>query len=220
MNARRRPGHGPTLHRRAFALLTAGLAAALPGAASARGPDFAQIDASSDSSTLVLVRALGDPRAADPAPLLTAAVSRWSGGEAGGVAAVKRVALLQGVHSVMVGAGVGADGWRSRSDTQRDGDAGASLRAQAEGVGTLASARYYALAQVSTFRDTWFATAQLEPRGAPLAIELSRFGERSYHATTATLRLPVGAPGWSLRLGAVRDGEGRRLVVGIGYNGF
>lgn len=220
MNARCRSGRGPTLRRRVVALLTTGLAAALPGAASARGPDFAQFDLSSGSSTLVLVRALGEPRAAAPAPLLTAAVSRWGDGQAGSVAWLKRAAPLQGTHTLMLGAGVGADGWRSRSNTRRDSDAGVSLRAQAEAVGTLAGGGYYALAQVSTFRDTWFATAQFEPRGAPLAIELSRFGERSYHASTATLRFAVGAPGWSLRLGAVRDGEGRRVVVGIGYNGF
>lgn len=220
MNARRQPGLRPASIGLPAVALAASLAAALPGTASARGPDFAQFDLSSGSSTLVLVRALGEPRAAAPAPLLTAAVSRWGDGQAGSVAWLKRAAPLQGTHTLMLGAGVGADGWRSRSNTRRDSDAGVSLRAQAEAVGTLAGGGYYALAQVSTFRDTWFATAQFEPRGAPLAIELSRFGERSYHASTATLRFAVGAPGWSLRLGAVRDGEGRRVVVGIGYNGF
>lgn len=51
-------------------------------------------------------------------------------------------------------------------------------------------------------------------------IELSRYGDESYQSTTAALRLPLGAPGWSLRLGGVRDADGRRVFAGIGWNGF
>lgn len=66
----------------AVALTAASLAQAAPWV------DFAQFDASSSSSTLVLVRALGTSGADAPAPLLSATATRWADGQAAGVGAL------------------------------------------------------------------------------------------------------------------------------------
>jgi len=207
----------------AMALATAALAA--PAAQAVTWPDFAQFDTSSSSSTLVLVHALPVAGIDGPAPLLSATATRWADGQAVAVGAVRRWTLAtRGSHAARLGLGGGLDHYRSRAvgdDTRRTG---ASLRAQAEMDGSLSSGapevRYYTLAQASSFREGWFLSGQLSMPGAGAGLELSRYGDRGYHATTATLRLPLGAPGWSLRLGTVRDSDGRRAVLGLGWNGF
>jgi len=207
----------------AAALATALLAA--PAAHAGPWLDFAQFEASSSSSTLVLVHALPAADPDVPAPLLSATATRWTDGQAVAIGAVRRWTLTaQGSHAARLGLGVGLDHYRSRAvgdDTRRTG---ASLRAQAEVDGSLSSGtpevRYYTLAQASSFREGWFLSGQVSMPGAGAGLELSRYGDRGYHATTATLRLPLGAPGWSLRLGAVRDSDGRRVVLGLGWNGF
>lgn len=209
-----------TMPRHAVAPLLTGLALALAGAPAAaeRALDFAQVDASTDSHTLVLVRALGDPRAADPAPLLAASASRWSDGRAVALSLVARRSLLQGGgHTLHTGAGLGLEHFQDRAgDERRDA---ASLRLQLEAGGPLAAQRYYLLAQGSSFRRSAFVTGQLELGGLPLALELSRYTDRSYGASSGVVRWQVAA-GWWLRLGAVRDDAGTRALVGIAYNGF
>lgn len=215
----------PTLHLPFAAVarrsLAAGLllaALAVPGHAQ-RVVDFAQLDVSSDSWTFVAVRALGDAQSPSPPPLLTAAFSQWDDGQAGSLGAVWRWGLPTGEHAASVGLGAGVNGYRSRAEGSDD-DAGLSLRAQAESYGPAPGGHYYVLAQGSTFRNSWFATVQYEPSPWPVAFELSRYGETSYHATTAALRIATGLKGWSLRLGAIHDDSGERAFVGIGYNGF
>jgi hypothetical protein len=189
-------------------------------AAAQRVVDFAQLDVSSDTITAVAVRALGDPRAAEPAPLLTAAFSRWEDGQAGGVGAVYRFGLPTGAHAASVGVGAGVNGWRSRAPGDADSDQGLSLRLQAESYGPAPGGHYYVLAQGSSFRDSWLATVQYDPSAWPLAFEWSRYGETGYHATTLTLRIALGDSRWSARVGAIDDDGGTRAFVGIGYNGF
>lgn len=206
----------------AAAALAAALASAAAGAA---GIDFAQLDHSSSSSSLVLVKALGAGGADAPAPLLSATATRWTDGQAVTAGVMQRwTALAAGGHALRLGLGAGLDHFRSRAAGDATRRSGASLRAQAEADGAIASGadspRYYLLAQGSSFRNGWFVTGQLALPAAGTGIELSRYGDESYHATTAALRLSLGAPGWSLRLGAVRDTDGRRAFVGIGYNGF
>ncbi|HSQ73603.1 MAG TPA: hypothetical protein VLM87_14405, partial [Rubrivivax sp.] len=193
---------------------------AVPAARAEPWLDFAQIDGSSSSGTLVLVHALPSAAADAPAPLLTATATGWSDGQSVAVGAVYRWTLAAGDgHALRAGIGAGIDHYRSRADADPAEDTGASLRAQAEADGALGAAtRYYLLAQGTSFRDGWFATAQLSLGGG--GVELSRYGDRDYHSTTAVVRLPLGAPGWTLRLGAVRDDDGSRAVVGIGWNGF
>jgi len=127
-----------------------------------------------------------------------------------------------GAHGVRVGLGLGVDHFASRAPGDRQERSGASLRAQAEADGPLLGGRYYLLGQASSFRDNWFMTAQITLNAGP-GVELSRYGDVSYHATTGVLRLPLdrlGARAWSLRLGMVRDDDGDRGLVGVGYNGF
>jgi hypothetical protein len=208
----------------------AGLAlAASVGAATARGLDFAQVEASSDSATLVLVRALGDLPTTPAAPLpalLSLNATRWHDGEAVSLGVLPRWTLAShDGHTWRAGAGAGVDHFGSRADNHRRTRDGASLRAQLDVDGPLPSAtgwRYYALAQAATFRGQWFVTAQLG--AAAGGVEWSRYGDDSYQSTTGVLRVSldrmVGARGWSLRLGAVHDQVGTRAVVGVGYNGF
>jgi hypothetical protein len=191
--------------------LTAALLALAAAAAPARagGPiDFAMLEGSSDSVTAVLVSALGDTRAADPAPLLTASYTRWSDGQAGGIGIVKRWSFAADAHTVMLGAG---DSYS---------DSALSLRLQAEAFGPAPGGDYYALLQASSFRSGWLASAQYAPAGWPVGFELSHYAETSYNASTATLRIATGIEGWWLRLGAVNDFNGTRALLGISYNGF
>lgn len=188
--------------------------------AAARWVDFAQAEASSDSATIVLARAIDETPAADPPAVVTAIFTRWSDGQAGGIGAVKRWGWKNGGHHTSLGAGAGANGYRSRAPGDTSSESGLSLRAQVEADGPAPGGRYFALAQGSSFRNSWFATLQYDPQALPVAFELSRYGETSYHATTATLRIASGIERWSLRLGAVRDNGGSRAVFGVGYNGF
>lgn len=212
-----RPSRGHRLRRSLGACLLATLA--LPGHAQ-RVVDFAQVDVSSDSWTFVAVRALGDAQSLSPPPLLTVAFTQWDDGQAGSLGAVWRFGLPTGEHAASLGVGAGVNTYRSRAEGSDDDDAGLSLRAQAESYGPAPGGHYYVLTQGSTFRDSWFATVQYDPAAWPVAFELSRYGETSYHATTAALRVETGFKGWSLRVGAVHDDSGERAFVGIGYNGF
>lgn len=217
-------GH-PRVKRTACALaaLAVGLAGALLPAARAAGLDFAQLEASSSSSTVVLLKALTPASAETPAPLLSATGTRWADGQSVAVGAAYRWTLAAGGgHALRAGIGAGIDHFRSRAEGDSPEETGGSLRAQAEADGALGAgaARYYLLAQATTFRDGWFATAQVSLSDAGAGLELSRYGDESYHSTTAILRLPLGTAGWTLRLGAVQDNDGRRALAGIGYNGF
>jgi hypothetical protein len=203
-------------------LLVAALSlGALPASSWAqRVLDFAQLDGSSSSTTLVLVRALGDTRAAAPAPLLSFSATRWGDGSAAALGAVARWHLgAVSDHALTAGAGAGLNHFESRVPGDKRSDSGASLRGQLEGQGPAPGGRYYALLQASSFRSGWFVSGQYSLGDSPLALELSRYGERGYHASTLALRWAVGG-GWSLRGGAVRDDEGSRGFVGVSYNGF
>jgi hypothetical protein len=217
-----RAGRPARLKRPTLAAAAAAALLAPPAALAAPGLDFAQLDGSSSSGTLVLVHALSPAGADQPAPLLSATATGWEDGLSVAAGGVYRWTLAAGDgHALRAGLGVGIDHFRSRAEGDSTEDTGASLRAQAEADGALGSAaRYYLLAQGTSFRDGWFATAQLSLPGSGAGVELSRYGDESYHSTTAVLRLPLGAPGWTLRLGAVRDDDGTRAIVGIGWNGF
>jgi hypothetical protein len=194
---------------------------AVTGTASAqRVLDYAQLDGSSESWTVVGVRALGDPRAATPAPLVSATYTRWADGEAGGLGVVYRFGLPTAEHAASLGVGAGVNGYRSRVPGEIDSETSLSLRLQAESYGPAPGGHYYVLGQASTFRRGWLATAQYAPAAWPVAFELTRYAETGYHATTAVLRLAVGGSGWWLRVGAVDDTGGRRALAGVAYNGF
>lgn len=205
--------------RRAAAVMAA--AAAVPTVAAAQWLDFAQADASSETSTLVLVKALPPRPASVPAPLLSATYARWASGEALSVGYMHRWALVDGPrHRWLVGAGVGANAFRSRAGSDEQRESGLSARAQSEWSGPAPGGSYYALAQASSFRGAWFATLQYAPSRLPVAFELSGYREASYRASTAGLRIALGVDHWFVRLGATRTGGKSVPFVGLTYNGF
>jgi hypothetical protein len=186
----------------------------------ARGVDFAQVDTSASSTSAVLVRVLGDPRAAMPEPVASATYSRWEDGQTGSIGVTKRWGLVPGSHPVIVGAGLGADTFRSRAPGDHEREDRASLRAQIETYGQVPGGFMYVLAQGSSFRASGFATARYEPRGIPLAFELSRITTRGYRANSGALSLGLGHSRWSLRGGIVSDQNERHGFFGLSYNAF
>ncbi len=78
----------------------------------------------------------------------------------------------------------------------------------------------YVLAQGSSFRGSGFATVRYEPRGIPLAFELSRITTRGYRANSAAISLPLGRSRWSLRGDIVSDQNEQHGFFGLSYNAF
>jgi len=201
-------------------LAAAAALALLPAAAMAQVVDFAQIDTSSDASTLVLVRALPRSTTAAPAPLLSATATRWSSGEAVAIGYVYRWTLVEGAQQWVLGAGAGANTFRSRAEGDASHESALSARVQLEGSGPAPGGSYYALAQASSFRSAWFGLLQYSPSGWPLTIEWSRYHEATYQATGVGLRVAIGVPNWFVRVGATRADGRTRPFVGVVYNGF
>jgi hypothetical protein len=208
-----------TLLRRFVAVIGAALMWQAPGA-HARSVDFAQLDYAPDSSSAVLVRVLGDPRAAQPAPVVSATYSRWNDGETGGIGLLKRWDLVSGTHPVVLGTGAGMDAFRSRASGDHERDDSPSARAQIETYGAVPGGFMYAMAQGSTFRSSTFAVLRYEPHGIPLAFEVSHIDTRGYRANTGALSVPLGRSHWSLRGGVVRDENHQHGFFGLSYNGF
>ena len=201
-------------------LVAAAALALLPVVAMAQVVDFAQLDASSDASTLVLVRTLPRSTTAAPAPLLSATVTRWGSGEAAALGYVYRWTLVDGAQQWVVGAGAGANSFRSRAEGDASHESALSARIQLEGSGPAPGGSYYALAQASSFRSAWFGLLQYSPSGLPLTVEWSRYHEATYQATGLGVRVAIGVPNWFVRVGATRADGRTRPFVGVVYNGF
>jgi hypothetical protein len=154
------------------------------------------------------------------APVVTANYSRWDDGETGSVGVMRRWGLVSGEHPVTVGAGAGMDAFRSRAPGDHEREDRPSARAQIETFGPVPGGFVYAMAQGSTFRASAFAVVRYEPRGLPLAVEVSRVDTQGYRANTGALSVPLGASRWSLRAGLVRDEDQRHGFFGLSYNGF
>ena len=90
------------------------MAAAMPSLVSAQWLDYAQIEASADNASLVLVRALRDGELTTVPALLSATAARWKDGETVAVGIAPRWSLVGGEHQWLVGVGVGANYYRSR----------------------------------------------------------------------------------------------------------
>ena len=193
-------------------------AAACPAAASAQmSPqiiDFGQADVSSDTQTLVLVKALpyGQPK---PDPLLTAAYTHWKDGWSASVGYMYRWGLTNGDHKWSVGAGAGGNRFVSGDENK----SAASLRGQTELSGPAPGGNYYLLAQLSTFRKGAFGLAQYNLADSPLGFEVSHYNETGHHHTTAAVRYNLGSSKWFLRAGAIWA-EKDQPFIGVGYNGF
>lgn len=182
--------------------------------------DFAQVDTSSNASVLVLARELPRTGTAEPAPLLSATAVRWDHGDAEAIGYVYRWKLTDGPHQWLVGAGAGANAFHSRADGDHRSKTDLSARGQTELSGPAPAGTYYALVQASSFRSSWFATAQYMPSALPVAFEVSRYKEASYRSVSAALRISIGIPHWYIRVGATRADGDTVPFVGVTYNGF
>jgi hypothetical protein len=189
-------------------------AAACPVAASAQIIDFGQADVSSDTQTLILLKALpyGQQK---PDPLLSAAYTHWQDGWSASVGYMYRWGLTGGDHKWSVGAGAGADRFVSEDDNQ----SAASARAQTELSGPAPGGNYFLLAQLSTFRRGVFALAQYNLADSPLGFEVSHYNETGHHHTTAAVRYNLGSSKWFLRAGLIAA-EKDQPFIGVGYNGL
>lgn len=191
-----------------------------PCIAHAAAIDYAQADTSESATTVVLVSAVGAGDAARPAPLVSANFTRWSSGEAAGIGYVHRLAVAGDVHRWVLGAGLGANAFRSRAAGDEQRESAVSARLQSEWFGPAPGGSYYALAQASSFRASWLATAQYTPAALPGAIEWTRYHERGYQATSVGVRLTLGAPRWFVRLGVTHAEGESRPYIGLAYNAF
>jgi hypothetical protein len=201
---------------RAFIALAA---AALGAASSAHAVEYAQLDTSSAATTAVLVHAIGSSSAATPAPLISATYARWDTGDATAAGIVYRWSVGGDTHNWVVGAGAGINDFHDRADPAAGHDTRSSARLQSEWYGPAPGGGYYALAQASSFRGSWLATAQYAPTGLP-ALEWSRYHERGYQATNIGLRIALGASRWFVRVGNTRAEGKSQPYIGIAYNGF
>jgi hypothetical protein len=205
--------------------LAAGMAALMAAPAVARGQllDFAQVDVAEDTQTVVLARALrlNDPQRPDP--LITAGYTRWDTGSTAGAGYMHRWALTQGEHRWLVGAGAGANTFRSRGSAAEEEEDGLSLRAQTELSGPAPGGRYYGLVQVSTFRDQFFGLLQYDLAKSRLGFELSALSETGHRQRTAAVRLALDEKKrWFLRGGAITtlESDETQAFVGLAFNGF
>jgi hypothetical protein len=181
--------------------------------------DFFQLDGGKDTATVVLVKALrgfGDTQAP---PLLSAVYSYFSSGDTAAVAYTHRWALTRGPHGLVVGLGAAANSYRNKDQPSED-ETGLAVRGQAEAYGPAPAGSYYALLQVSTFRDAWLGLIQYAPEGWPVALEMYRQDQDGYQATTTALRFATGVERWFVRAGVVRTSDEYRPFVGVTFNGF
>jgi len=180
--------------------------------------DFAQLDASRSSTTVVAVQSLRPSEAGRPSPQVTAAATRWRTGSALGLSGVARWAVVDGPHAWVVGAGAGLDRFEDRSGPEPSRSA-VSVRAQAEWFGPTPVGHYYGLVQASSFRQSRLLVLQHAfARG--VAVELTHYHDRGYESIGAGLRLPLPAERWYWRIGALRAEGSTTPFVGVAYNAF
>jgi hypothetical protein len=194
------------------------LAALVASPAAADPIAYAQIDVSPTDTGLVLVGTLPPVADDQPATLMTASAVRWRTGEALNAAVVPRWAL--GRTGLTVGLGVGAGYWRSRDAAAPDSQSALALRGQMEWLGALPGGRGYALLQASTFRRAGFGLLQYSLESAPLALEISHYGEQGYDVSSLGVRFFMSGTRWALRAGASHSDGQTRPYIGIAYNGF
>jgi hypothetical protein len=200
----------------------AGLALVLlPAAAPAqRILDFAQLDASRDTRTLVLVRALRGDDPKNPAPpLLSLTYTDWDTGSTASAGYMHRWALTRGTHKWSVGAGAGANHFRSEGNG--DDKTALSARAQTELSGPAPGGSYYGLLQVSSFRRGGLGLFQYDIANSPVGFEIRRYLESGHHHTAGIIRYALDQRRhWFLRAGIIRSNGDDQLLVGLAYNAF
>jgi len=202
---------------RPFALA---LLAGLPLAAHADWVDYAQADTSSAATTFVIVGAVGASDATRPAPLVSATYARWDTGSATGLGYTYRWSLTGDPHRWIVGAGVGVNWYHNRDAGGDPDETKASARLQSEWLGPTPGGNYYALAQASTFRNSWLLAGQYAPSVFPVAAEWTRYHERGYQATSVGARISLGVARWFVRIGTTRANKEYQPYIGVAYNAF
>ena len=202
---------------RPFALA---LLAGLPLAAHAESVDYAQADTSSAATTFVVVGAVGADNATRPAPLVSATYARWDTGAATAVGYTHRWSLTGDPHRWIVGAGVGVNWYHNRDAGGDPDETKASARLQSEWLGPTPGGNYYALAQASTFRNSWLLAGQYAPSVFPVAAEWTRYHERGYQATSVGARISLGVARWFVRIGTTRANKEYQPYIGVAYNAF
>jgi hypothetical protein len=196
----------------------------LPAAAAAQIVNFAQFDISQDTRNLALVRTLPDNNPQRPDPLLSAGYTRWDTGSSAQLGYMHRWALTSGrQHNWAVGAGVGVNRFDSRQEGSED-DSGPSLRVQTELSGPGAPAApgsYFALLQLSTFRQSLFGVVSYSLQEYPVGFELSRYREKDYRQWTWAVRYALDSPRrWFFRTGVIESQDDVQVFVGLAYNAF
>lgn len=178
--------------------------------------DFAQVDISSDTKTVVLVKALHGLAQPNPDPLLTASYTKWQDGWTAAIGGVYRWALTNGDHKWSVGLGAGANRF-----VGADGDENRiSGRAQTEFSGPAPGGTYYALAQGSTFRHGFLGLAQYSIADTPLKFEASYYSETTHHHTTLAAMYAIDPKKqWFVRAGVIFSDRDQPFI-GVAYNGF
>jgi hypothetical protein len=198
-------------------------AIALSAPASAQLVNFGQLDLSPDTRTLALVRTLPDDNPRRPDPLLTANYTQWQTGRSASLGYMHRWALTSGArHNWGVGAGVGLNRFETRGPGG-DEDTGPSLRAQTELSGPAPGGTYFALLQLSTFRNSRFGIVQYNPRPdiTRLGFDLSRYQERGVRQTAFAVRVALDERRrWFFRFGAIDSQDDLQPFIGIAYNAF
>jgi len=210
-----------TMSLRQTGCLGAVLLGALTATPAAADPiAYAQLDASSTDTGLILVGTLPPVATGEPTTLVTGSAVRWRTGEALNAAVVPRWTLGGADSGLTVGLGIGTAYWRNRDAATADSESALALRGQVEWQGALPGGRGYALLQASTFRSAGFATMQYTLNSAPLAFEVSHYAEQGYDVSSLGVRFFVPGTRWALRAGASHSEGDTRPFVGIAYNGF
>ena len=187
-----------------------------PVVASAQFLDFAQLDVSKDTKTLVLVKAIPGIAKPNPDPLLSAAYTKWQDGWSANIGGVYRWALTTGEHKWSVGAGVGANRFVGADEDKT----AVSARGQTELSGPAPGGTYYGLVQASTFRRGFLGLGQYTSASWPVGGEVSYYHETSHHHTTVALRYAFDSKKqWWLRAGLISSDRDQPFI-GIAYNGF
>ena len=115
---------------------------------------------------------------------------------------------------------IGLTHFNSRTAAEED-ETGGSLRAQTEISGPVPGGYYFALLQLSTFRDALFALAQYNIVEWRVGFGISRYEEKTVKNTALGVRVALGERRrWFARAGIVDSDGDVQPFIGIAYNAF
>lgn len=95
------------------------------------------------------------------------------------------------------------------------------MRAQTEISGPAPGGSYFALLQLSTFRDAVFALAQYNVNKWRVGFDLSRYEEETVKNTAPGVRVALDERRrWFARVGIIDSDDDVQPFIGIAYNAF